>query len=676
MITKKTFTPQELWRFSYLSWPQVSPDGKRVAVVIKKPDADGVCRPRVRVMETANGGIVYESPEGVHESQPRFLPDDTLALLSDASGENQVWFVKDKIREQKTTLRHGVNHFDVQCGTIAFEATLWPEEVEAGTAFQEMTPAEKEAWEKEIALRPYVAEDLVYKMDEWFGMRKGEQSAVGLYGPGGTFLLPLDGVEAIFPALSPDGQAVAFFAYPHTGAKGRQAELALWKDGGLVAYLSTDQMMIPAQAPVFSAEGNSLWAPAYQRFEDGFSQTLIRFDLQAQGAFSYIPDLTEDVGCSGVNEAVAGRTENGENASCFALLKDKVVFLSAHQGKTKLCSVPFDAPGQVTEMALPDQDITGFAMNEKGNLAVLSGTDQAPADLYVDGRRMTDEHAWLSDFAPPETRAYTLPSRDGKAELQYYLTLPADYEPGKNYPGVLYVKGGPETMYGQGYGHELHVLSAAGFAVIHGNPRGSAGFGRGFCAGGVCWKDEAMHDLMDMCQDAVNRGIVNRNRIGVTGGSYGGYMTLKLISKTDFFAAAAGQRVLANPATSYGTGDMGWVSSEKIPERFSMLQYLRDRAHGSSASRVDQIKTPLLLLHGYKDYRCSFEQAEQMFIPLKERRPEVPVRLVMFPKENHALTRTGNMNAQVRHLQEIVDWFKRYLTGKEENPNETACHDP
>lgn len=672
---KKAFTPQELWRFSYLSWPRLSPDGKQAAVVIKKPEADGVCRPRVRVMETENGSIVYESPAGVHESQPRFLPDNTLALLSDASGEYQVWFVQGEIREQKTFLRHGVNRFDTVSGVIAFEATLWPEEIQAGTAFQEMTPEEKEAWESELALRPYVAEDLTYKMDEWFGMRKGEKSAVGLYRPEGASLLPLDGMEAVCPALSPDGQTAAFFAYPHHGAKGRQAELALWQEGEALFYPSSDQIYIPSQAPVFSTDGNSLWAPVYRRFGDGYSQTLIRFDLKKKGAYSYYPDLTQDACCSGVNEAVISRTENGENASCFSLLKDRAVFLSAHKGRTKLCSVSLNDPKQIEEMNLPYQDITGFAMNEKGNLAVLSATGQTPADLYADGRRLTDEHAWLSDFAPPETREYTVPSRDGKAELQYFLTLPKDYEPGKAYPAVLDIKGGPETMYGQGYWHEFHALSAAGFAVIHGNPRGSAGFGRIFCADGVCWKHEAMHDLMDMCLDAVKRGIVDQTRIGVTGGSYGGYMTLKLISKTDFFSAAAGQRILANPATSYGTGDMGWISSGEIPARFSMLNYLRDRAHGSSASRVDQIKVPLLLLHGYRDYRCSFEQSEQIFIPLKERHPEVPVQLVMFPKENHALTRTGNMKAQVRHLREIVDWFKRYLTEKEEAPNETACHD-
>ena len=170
-------------------------------------------------------------------------------------------------------------------------------------------------------------------------------------------------------------------------------------------------------------------------------------------------------------------------------------------------------------------------------------------------------------------------------------------------------------------------------------------------------------------------GIVDKNRIGVTGGSYGGYMTVKLIGKTDFFAAAAGQRVFVNPGTSYGTGDVGWVSAGGIPPHFTMLRYLQDRARGSNVSRVDNIHIPLLLLHGYKDYRCTFEQAEQLFIPLKERHPDVPLRLVMFPNENHALTRTGNMKAQERHLQEIVDWFVRYLQGKEEAPDEKESHD-
>lgn len=170
-----------------------------------------------------------------------------------------------------------------------------------------------------------------------------------------------------------------------------------------------------------------------------------------------------------------------------------------------------------------------------------------------------------------------------------------------------------------------------------------------------------MDDLLLFVEDAVSRGWIDPKRVGVTGGSYGGYMTCKLIGRTKVFAAAVAQRCLANTATSYGTGDMGFVSAREIPKDFRMLDYLTKRARGNIISYVDQMKIPLLILHAYEDYRCGFEQAEQVFIPMKERNPEVPVRLVMFPGENHGMTRTGKLHHQIHHLEEMVNWFVTYL---------------
>ena len=174
-----------------------------------------------------------------------------------------------------------------------------------------------------------------------------------------------------------------------------------------------------------------------------------------------------------------------------------------------------------------------------------------------------------------------------------------------------------------------------------------------------------MEDQLSFVEDAISKGFIDETRIGVTGGSYGGYMTMKLIGRTDTFAAAVAQRALANPVTSYGTGDMGFISSGPVPEDFTMKSYLEDRARDNVISYIDRMKTPLLILHAANDYRCGFEQAEQIFIAMKDRNPEVPVRLVRFPNENHALTRTGKLHYQMRHLRELVNWFCQYLRKEE-----------
>jgi dipeptidyl aminopeptidase/acylaminoacyl peptidase len=171
---------------------------------------------------------------------------------------------------------------------------------------------------------------------------------------------------------------------------------------------------------------------------------------------------------------------------------------------------------------------------------------------------------------------------------------------------------------------------------------------------------------LDFLEGVLELGFVDKDRIGVTGGSYGGYMSHKLIGTTDRFAAAALQRLWCNGCTSYGTGDIGFASAkEPVSTEFKMLNYLTERARNSIINKIDDIKVPVLLLHGYDDYRCSFEQSEQFLVAMKDRNPDIPVRLIMFPGENHEITRKGSPQNQVRHLSEIVEWFKKHLI---ENP--------
>ena len=164
---------------------------------------------------------------------------------------------------------------------------------------------------------------------------------------------------------------------------------------------------------------------------------------------------------------------------------------------------------------------------------------------------------------------------------------------------------------------------------------------------------------------AAAKGYIDPDRLGVTGGSYGGFMTNYIIGHTSRFAAAVSQRNLCNRATSYGTGDMGSIFEGPFKGVYqSLLERMKGRS--STIRTIDRITTPLLILHATNDYRCSFEQGEQMFIAMKDRRPDVPVRFAAFPGENHGLTREGNAYAQMGHLGEMAGWFTKYLRAEEE----------
>ena len=677
---KKQFVPADLALVRYLSWPAVSPDGRLIAFVEKiGREEDGSFPPAVRVMEKATGRYVYETPADRREMQPLFLVDGRLATLCDASGEYQLW-IRDLSKgtaREVTHLRHGLERYRVaeRAAKVVFEATLYPGEAEDGTAFIEMSAEEKAAWREALDYTPYEATDLIDKMDEWYGMRKGETSHIGVCDLDGTNaqMLNLNGMEAIYPAIRADGQLLCFYGMPYHGARGYAKELFVCgADGSDLRQITHDVPLSGSGTPVFTPDASAVMALAYHRSEQGGLVCMpYRIALDGSQASPALDTGDESV-CQGGGETVVGRAENGENDNIMFVVGDRLWFQGSHMGRSNLFSVSLHEPAQIRLEKAGQTDIQSFGMNANGDLVMMQGTATQPAELYADDRQLTDENAWLKAYAHGRLEEKWIPSRDGKVRLHYWLLHPASEQPGKRYPAVLDVHGGPSVTYGTTWWHEFHALSAAGFAVIYGDPRGSEGYGRDFGKDGVCWKQEAMDDLMAMCDDAVASGLVDDRRIGITGGSYGGYMVVKMIGSNDFFACACAQRALINTATSYGTGDMGFVSGpDGVPKDFSMLKYLTERARSTNLRRVDGIIVPTLILHASHDYRCTFEQAEQLFTAMRERRPEVPVRLVRFPGENHALTRTGKLHHQIRHLQEMVDWFVQYLM-KEDEAHEQA----
>lgn len=425
------------------------------------------------------------------------------------------------------------------------------------------------------------------------------------------------------------------------------------------------------QAPLFTRDDEAVIGVGFPDYEDG-SCVMLPYLVKADGTEgTYLEvgmqkDGSEVAVCHGVTPMIAGRTEMGAHAGNMKLSGDGawLYALSGSRGTTGIYRAELKNPHHTEKVKLPgmkEEDITAFAMNKKGELVWLAADVTHPADVWTEGGRITEANDWLAKRELGEVEEFWTKSRDGEVDLQWFLVHPAGKKADPESPAVLYVKGGPETMYTKTFWHEFQALSGAGFTVIYGNPRGSVGFGRAFCAGAVCWKPEAMNDLLDMVEDAAKRGFLDKKRIGVTGGSYGGYMTNKLLGRTDVFSAAVTQRCLVNPVTSYGTGDMGFISAREVPKTFKMLDYLADRAKGNIITYIDEFNAPLLILHGMKDYRCGFEQAEQIFTAMKERRPEIPVRLVAFPGENHEVSRNGKLYNQIRHLKELVDWFVKYL---------------
>ena len=198
---------------------------------------------------------------------------------------------------------------------------------------------------------------------------------------------------------------------------------------------------------------------------------------------------------------------------------------------------------------------------------------------------------------------------DDDHEIDCWLLTPPGFTRGEHYPLVLEIHGGPQAQYGNAFFHEMQVWASAGYLVLYTNPHGSIGYGEQFTEElRRHYGEKDMPDLMAALDAVIARGIVDERRIGVTGGSYGGFMVNWLIGQTDRFAAGITQRCVSNWVSDYGTSDLSVVSCVEEfggPPWEAMETYLRL----SPLTYVGNMQTPLHIEQQEHDYRCAMEQA-------------------------------------------------------------------
>jgi len=237
---------------------------------------------------------------------------------------------------------------------------------------------------------------------------------------------------------------------------------------------------------------------------------------------------------------------------------------------------------------------------------------------------------------------------------------PPQAREGEKPPAILEIHGGPAAMYGWSFFYEFQLLAAHGYAVLFTNPRGSTGYGRAFSAAvNNDWGGKDFQDIMAGLDTAILKGWVDPDRLGIGGGSYGGYMTNWAVGHTDRFKAAVTMRCVSNMATMFGYSDVGWfltVDEMGGAVPWKNLDWLMER---SPITYVDQIKTPLLILHSDNDLRCPIEEAEQLFTALKFLGREV--KMVRFEGQTHDLSRDGHPRSRMIRLRHVVGWFLRHI---------------
>ena len=245
---------------------------------------------------------------------------------------------------------------------------------------------------------------------------------------------------------------------------------------------------------------------------------------------------------------------------------------------------------------------------------------------------------------------------DGESRVHGFVMPPQHREPGKRYPTILYVHGGPHPFYTYGLTMEFQCLAAAGFGVIFCNPRGSSGYGEKHMNMARAFDGSAYTDCLQMVDEAIRRyDWMDGERVGVTGGSYGGYMTNYMATHCSRFKAYVTQRSVCSDLIGYASSDMKGKSTDYA----SFEEFMVRQLESSPVSYAERVSAPLLILHGEDDLRCPVEGAHQFFIAVKDTHPDLPVKLMVFPHTGH--DQPSDPRLLKRYYQEMVDWFKTWL---------------
>lgn len=377
-------------------------------------------------------------------------------------------------------------------------------------------------------------------------------------------------------------------------------------------------------------------------------------DIKGQAIISIAPDLDASIGNSVGSDCRLG--------SSFSMKVDneKLYYISTDGYSSYIHTI--DASGNIKNITSCGGSVDGFDVYN-GSILYAGMRDMRLQELYSsdDGKeeQVTDFNSWVRSERKvlyPEKLNFEI---EPGLSIDGWAIKPADYDPNKKYPAILDIHGGPKTVYGEVFFHEMQYWANEGYFVFFCNPRGSDGRGNEFSDIRGKYGTIDYDDIMKFTDLVLKKyTAIDPHKVGVTGGSYGGFMTNWIIGHTDRFSAAASQRSISNWISKFGITDIGYyfVDDQNGATPWSNFEQLWEH---SPLKYADRAKTPTLFINSDQDYRCYMAEGLQMFTALKYH--GVDARLCLFHGENHELSRSGKPLHRIRRLKEITEWFDHYL---------------
>ena len=629
--------------------PRVSPDGRKVAFVVTALDEEKN-EYSSRIYMAIGKDVVRPFSSGTHrDSKPRWSPDGRLlAFVSHREEKGCQLYVMSSSGGEATRIAH----FTEEVEDLAFSPDG------SSIAFLVRDPQERYESEKPKDQSARRIDRLIYRLDSvgWTIDRPRHLFVIDVKEGAEPVQLTKGNFENNGLSWSPNGDAIAFASARHDGWDlDRRTDLFIIpSNGGEPRKVTeTDSGHL---SPAWSPNGSKIavsWSPTPMD-SPRHPQVAV---VDVQTGERTVVSATLDRQCGTIREPV--------------WVQDDVFFSVEDSGNIHLYRVTGDGNGKPELVVGGDRQLAGFDV-AGGTTALILTSPTELDDLYLLDEE--GEPSRLTNFSKEFSakRKHSDPSRfvatskDG-SEVEAWCMKPTNFSERKKYPMLLNIHGGPFSQYGNKFFDEFQVLCEAGYVVVYSNPRGSSGYSESWGRAirgpkatepGSGWGGVDFEDLMAVTDEALEQfDFIDAERLGVLGGSYGGYMTSWIISHTDRFKAACSERALNNHLTWAFTADMGsYFKSYFGP---SHLEDPEEYIRMSPITYVESINTPLLILHSETDLRCPISQAEEMFTALRLLNREV--EFVRFPGESHELSRSGSPKHREERFHIILDWFDRHL---------------
>jgi dipeptidyl aminopeptidase/acylaminoacyl peptidase len=649
-VSKTPLLPSDLYRLRLPSDPQCTSDG-RIFFVLSTPDEPSD-ETRTTIWCGRPGAPASAFTAGTRDKLPRVAPDSAhLAFVGDRGDGKRVYVMPLSGGEARAL----TPAYDAivalawapDAHRLAVVATASHDPASARIAFDERSGA------RHIRALPFKSDD-----DGLLDGRRKHLFVCDVAG-GEPRRITAGDFDVAGPAWSPDATRIAYSAQVGAPEDSFVGDIfVVVAEPGAKPVRLTDSAG-PMQLPAFSHDGREVAFIGHLHGDDvGGRYNAELLAVPAEGG--EVRSLSASVDRPVIDSILCDvRGAGGQQAPIWSAGDTELYVPLSSEGACGIAAFARDGSAHHVVVG-GERDIFGFSRSNDGTIAFVYSTPVVPSEIacldpYGNEERLTDFNAWLAERAVRAPRRMRPPAEDGQA-LDLFILEPDRAQP---VPYVLQVHGGPHFAYGFAFSFEFQVIASHGIGVAYGNPRGSQSYGHAY-ADAITgdWGGRDVADVLVLLDAAETGASIDRTRIGLAGGSYGGFMTTWLLGHSKRFATGISMRAVNDFVSEVGAADLGWFLEREVGGPWG--DGGRKLFENSPMRNAHKIDVPLLVEHSERDYRCPIDQGEQLFTLLR-RLGRKQTEFVRFTGDGHGLSRTGKPRNRVLRLRAIAHWLIRHL---------------